>query len=69
MRFLLEGDIETEVATSYRQAGFPKEGGHQFTHKTFNPKCAFPIRCAGIKMKQGIRKQSANDCPNLRPIP
>ena len=33
------GNMETDVATSCTQVGLPVEGGgHQPTHKTFNPK-------------------------------
>jgi hypothetical protein len=61
--------METEVATSCSQAGFPEKGGDiNLPTKTFNLKFVLPTRCAGIKMVQRIREQPTNDCPNLRPI-
>lgn len=44
-----------------------KEGGHQPTHKTCNPKFVLPTRWAGIKKEQRLR--SSHDWPNLRPTP
>jgi hypothetical protein len=42
--------MESEVATSYSQAGYPVVGeGHQYTHKTFDPIFALPTICAGIR--------------------
>jgi hypothetical protein len=31
-------------------------GGHQYTHKTFNPIFVLPTRCAGKKMEQRLRE-------------
>jgi hypothetical protein len=62
------GDIQDEMSTSCSQAELPVEGGgHKSTHKTFDPKCALPTRCAGIKMEQGLRGWPTNVWPNLRP--
>jgi hypothetical protein len=62
--------LETKVATTCSQAGFPKEGEeNQSTHKTINPKFVLPTRCAGIKMEERLKKQPINDYTNLRPIP
>lgn len=49
-------DTVTEVATFCSQTGLLIEGGgHQSTHKTFNPKFVLPpIRCTGIKMEQRL---------------
>lgn len=60
-------EIETEVATFCSQKGHPVEGGHQLTHKIFNPKFVLPTRCAKINLEQRLREQSINDWPNLRP--
>jgi hypothetical protein len=63
--FLSSGNIESEMATSWTQAGLLVEGGgHQPIHKNFNPTFLEPTRCAGINMEW-----ATNDHPNLRPIP
>ena len=46
-----------------------REGGHQPTHKPFNPKFDLPFRCAEIKMEQRWKEWIANDLSNLRPTP
>ena len=54
------GDMETEVATSYNQAGLPVErAGHKPTHKTFKPKFVFSTRYAEKNMHliEGMAKQ------------
>ena len=62
LRFLPEGYIETEVATSCSQAELPEEGGgHQSTHKSFNSKSVLPTRCAGLKIKQRLREEPTSD--------
>lgn len=38
MRVTLAGDMETEVATSYSQAGFPVEGGASTYPQNLGPK-------------------------------
>jgi hypothetical protein len=43
--------------------------GYQPIHKTFDPKFVLPIRCAGIKTEQRLRKWLTNDWPNLGLIP
>ena len=56
MRSLASGDMETEMVISYSQARLPGErGGHQPTHKTFNPKFVLPTRYTGIKMEYSLR--------------
>jgi hypothetical protein len=32
-------------------------GGHDTTHKTFNPKFVLPTRCTGIKMEQRLEEK------------
>lgn len=50
LRFLSQGNIETEVATSYSQLGLSVGvEGHQHTHKNFNAKFVLPTRCTRIK--------------------
>jgi hypothetical protein len=69
MRFLPAGDRETEVESSYSQAGLPEEGeGHQTTDKTLDLKFVLPTTCARIKIEQRLREWPTNDWPNLRPI-
>lgn len=61
--------MKSEVATSYSQKGLAVEAGrHQTTRKTFSPKYVLSTGYAGIKMRQVLKEQAANDWPNLRPI-
>ena len=70
MRLLAIRDMETDIATSYIQAGLPVVGqGHQLTHKTSNPKFVLPTRCAGIKIEQRLREVTTSDCPSFNHIP
>lgn len=58
LKFLSEGDIETEVATTCIQERPPEDGrGHQYSNKIFNPKFILPTRCSGIKMEKRLRAQ------------
>jgi len=62
--------VEPEVAISCSQARLLMEGGgHQHTHKIFDPKFALPTRCVEIKTEQKLRESTTNNWPNLRPIP
>jgi hypothetical protein len=65
------GSIDTEVATSCGQAGFPEEQRDlQSTPKIFNPKFILPRKCAGRTVEQELReKTTTNDYCNLTPIP
>jgi len=46
-----------------------REGRHQSTHKTFNPKFVLPTSCVEIKMEQILRKKPTKNCLNFRPLP
>ena len=47
LRLLAVGDMDPEVTTSCSQTVLPaEEKGQKHTHKTFDPKCVLPTRCA-----------------------
>lgn len=59
--------MDLEVAASYGQAGFTTEGlGQQPTHKTFDPNCVLPARCAGTTIHQRLREWPNRTIPQAR---
>jgi hypothetical protein len=61
------GDIE-DVATACIQAGLRLDkGGHQCTHKTFNP--FFSYKVCRDKDETEIKNRAIDDWLKLRPIP
>jgi hypothetical protein len=62
--------MEPEMATSCYQVGLPVEERKetQIYPKTFNPKPFLPTRCAGTKMKQGLREWPTNGWSKTHPM-
>ena len=68
LRLLAVGHRDTEVATSFSQAGLPVKGKrHQSIHKIFNPTFVLPTKNPRIKMEQRLKEYPTNNWINLRP--